>query len=169
MIREQAVVPNEDGSYKLNLSKKERELLSFLVSQLRLKLRSSGGNDEVLTRLFPTSRPDDAEAEADYQKMVRNELISKRVERLDIMSSLIDAETINKEQLPAWVGAVNDCRLVLGTILDVSESEDYGLFVETDSSEDIIFDNTEAVMRAFYYYLGYFLEDLVTVSADILE
>ncbi len=158
MAPRQPVVPNGDGTYSLNLREEERALIAAIVPDLR-SLLADDPNDEMLTRLFPTARPDDAEAEAEYRDMVRDELVSKRLARLDIVAELAEATALDQEQLAAWMGAVNDIRLVLGTRLEVTEDDE---FEETDEAD------AESVARSAYWYLGWLLEHLVEASASEL-
>ena len=158
MAPRRPVVANGDGTYSLNLGEDERALMAAIVPDLRALLVDDP-NDEMLTRLFPTARPDDPEAEAEYREMVRGELVSKRLARLDTVADLAEATTLSQDQLAAWVGAVNDIRLVLGTRLGVSEEDD---FDELDE------DDPEAVARSAYWYLGWLLEHLVEASASEL-
>ncbi|WP_420620865.1 DUF2017 family protein [Candidatus Poriferisocius sp.] len=158
MAPRQPVVPNGDGTYSLNLREEERALIAAIVPDLR-SLLADDPNDEMLTRLFPTARPDDAEAEAEYRDMVRDELVSKRLARLDIVAELAEATALDQEHLAAWMGAVNDIRLVLGTRLEVTEDDE---FEETDEAD------AESVARSAYWYLGWLLEHLVEASASEL-
>ncbi|MDE0235692.1 MAG: DUF2017 family protein [bacterium] len=158
MAPRQPVVPNGDGTYSLNLREEERALIAAIVPDLR-GLLADDPNDEMLTRLFPTARPDDAEAEAEFRDMVRDELVSKRLARLDIVAELAEATALDQEQLAAWMGAVNDIRLVLGTRLEVTEDDE---FEETDEAD------AESVARSAYWYLGWLLEHLVEASASEL-
>ncbi len=158
MAPRQPVVPNGDGTYSLNLREEERALIAAIVPDLR-GLLADDPNDEMLTRLFPTARPDDAEAEAEFRDMVRDELVSKRLARLDIVAELAEATALDQEQLAAWMGAVNDIRLVLGTRLEVTEDDE---FEENDEAD------AESVARSAYWYLGWLLEHLVEASASEL-
>ena len=160
MAPRRPVEPNGDGTYSLNLREDERALIATIVPELRAVL-ADDPNDEMLTRLFPTARPDDPEAEAEYKEMVRDELVSKRLARLDMVADLAEATALNEEQLAAWIGAVNDIRLVLGTRLEISEEDDF------DSDEDGE-DTPESVARSAYWYLGWLLEHFVEVSASEL-
>ena len=159
MAPRQPVMPNGDGTFSLNLRDEERALIATIVPDLRSLLAQDPG-DEMLTRLFPTARPDDPEAEAEYREMVRNELVAKRLARLDAVAAMAEATVVNQEQLAAWMGAVNDLRLVLGTRLAVSE--------EDEIDDDVDSDDPEAVARSAYWYLGWLLEHLVEASASEL-
>ena len=159
MAPQQPVMPNGDGTYSLNLREEERALISAIVPDLR-GLLADDPNDEMLTRLFPTARPDDPEAEAEFRGMVRDELVTKRLSRLDIVAELAEATVLDQEQLAAWMGAVNDLRLVLGTRLEVTEDDEF--------EDDPGVDDPESVARSAYWYLGWLLEHLVEASASEL-
>ena len=63
----------------------------------------------------------------------------------------LDAERVDAEQLAAWMGAVNDIRLVIGTSLDVSE----------DPSFEITDDDPDVQAYAIYTYCSWLLEQIV--------
>ena len=158
MAPRQPVIPNGDGTFSLDLREEERALIAAIVPDLR-GLLADDPDDKMLTRLFPTARPDDPEAEAEYREMVRDELVSKRMARLDLVAELAEATVLDQEQLAAWMGAVNDIRLVLGTRLGVTEDDD---FDELDE------DDPDSVARSAYWYLGWLMEHLVEASASEL-
>ena len=158
MAPRRPVVPNGDGTFSLDLREEEQALIAAIAPDLRSLLADDPG-DEMLTRLFPTARPDDPDAEAEYREMVRDELVSKRVARLEMVADLAEATVLNQEELAAWMGAVNDIRLVLGTRLEVSEEDEF---------DDVEGDDPEAVARSAYWFLGWLLEHLVEASASEL-
>lgn len=158
MAPRRPVMSNGDGTFSLDLREEERALIATIVPDLRALLADDPG-DEMLTRLFPTARPDDPDAEAEYREMVRDELVSKRMARLDAVAELAEATVLDQEQLAAWMGAVNDIRLVLGTRLGVSEEDEY------DEADE---DDPESVARSAYWYLGWLMEHLVEASASEL-
>lgn len=155
MALQQPIRPNGDGTYALHLRSDERALIASVAAELRT-LVEGNPNDEMLARLFPTARPDDAGAEAEYQEMVRGELVAKRINRFSTVTEMAEATVLDKDQLAAWVGAVNDLRLVLGTRLEVAENDDF---------DDLDEGDPETVARSAYWYLGWLLEHLVEASA----
>ena len=115
--------------YRVSLPDAERELLESLVPQLReLLTTGSSAGDPSLRRLFPTAYPDDPERDAGYQALVRDELLEQRFSSLDVLEESIgasrDGRMLSGDELGAWMRALNDLRLVLGTRLDVSEDDD---------------------------------------------
>jgi hypothetical protein len=146
--------------YRIQLPEQEREVLRSLVPQLRELLTT---DDPSLTRLFPTAYPDDPERDAGYQALVRDELLEKRFASLDVLEATIDAadgrRELSGDELSAWMLALNDLRLVLGTRLDVTEDDDAG---------DIDPSDPDAPAWAIYHYLAMLLTFVVDALADDL-
>lgn len=142
-----------EGDFLLHLSPEERGLLRTLPGQLRDLL---GTPDPSLRRLFPTAYPDDPAKEAEYRELVGGELDAQRRRALDLMEATIDAERLDEDEISAWLGALNDLRLVLGTRLDVTE-EMY--------DEGVPEDDPGAPAFAVYQYLGWLEEQVVAALA----
>ncbi|MFP5321897.1 MAG: DUF2017 family protein [Acidimicrobiia bacterium] len=130
------------GRYRVTLPEAEQDLLRTLVPQLRDLLTT---DDPSLTRLFPTAYADDPERDAGYHALVRDELLERRFAALDALESTIEGGEVDEEQLSAWMRALNDLRLVLGTRLDVSEDDD---------PMDLRPGDPESAAWAIYHYLG---------------
>ena len=145
-----------DGSYAVSLETWERDLLRTLPAQLRDLLSS---DDPALERLYPPAYVDDDERNDEYQRLMRGDLEQRRRTSLDVMEATIDATTLDEDQLVAWMGAVNDLRLVLGTRLDVSEDP-----LEDQVDED----DPRAPAFALYGYLGYLQETVVQALSSAL-
>ncbi len=138
------------GDYEIRLPEEERSLLRTVIPQLGGLLEGDLA-DPTLRRLFPTAYADDPEKDIAYQRLVRDELADRHRAATRTMLETIDADRIDEEQLYAWMSAVNDLRLVLGTRLDVSEETP--LVAEPD--------DPEGPLLALYAYLGFLLESLV--------
>jgi hypothetical protein len=127
------------------------------VPQLRVALtEGEDAPDPALRRLFPTAYAQDPTLEDEYQGLVHDDLLARRRAALDLVEATVDATHLDEEALLAWMGAVNDLRLVLGTRLDVSE--------ETDLAPDP--DDPDAGPLAVYAYLGFLLESIVDALSD---
>jgi len=113
-----AVRRSRKGYFEIRLPEAERALLRSLAPQMRELLSS---DDPVLDRLFPVAYPDDEDRETEYRLLVRDELRSSHEAALAALEESADAERLDEEQLLAWMRAVNEVRLVLGTRLDVTE------------------------------------------------
>jgi hypothetical protein len=120
--------PTRKGDFELRLSSRERAVLRSLPSELRGLLAT---NDPALRRLFPPAYPEDPASQAEYEHLVRDDLMEQRLEAAGVMAATVDADRLTREQLESWLGALNDLRLVLGTRLDVTEDM-YETEVPTD-------------------------------------
>lgn len=141
------------GVYELRIPSEERDLLRTMPGQLRELLST---DDPSLVRLFPPAYVDDAEREAEYRRFVREDLLARHREALDLMEATLDAETLTEDELSGWLSVINDLRLVLGTRLDVSE--------ETFDDE-IAADDPRAGALALYGYLSWLQEHIVDALA----
>ena len=109
-----------DGDFLLTLSGDERELLRALPGQLRSLLEADPA-DPAFRRLFPPAYEEDPESEDEYRRLMREELLDGRRAALEIVETTAGQDRLSEEDVHAWIGALNDLRLVLGTRLDVSE------------------------------------------------
>jgi hypothetical protein len=86
-------------------------------------------DDPVTARLFPDAYRDDDEAASDFRRFTSEELrTSKATNARKLLESLPaggGSVTLDEEACAAWLGALNDARLALGTALDVNENTNY--------------------------------------------
>ena len=115
----QRILRVSDDEFAVDLGDDERELLVNLAGQLRDLLLESDRPE--VQRLFPPGYANDPEREAEYRAMVRDDLLEQRFAAIDLLESTAHATELDLAQMEAWMGSVNSLRLVLGTILDVSE------------------------------------------------
>ena len=155
MFERRVIKRTRDGSFEVRLPEEERRVLADVLPQLRAALEGDAAADPGFKRLFPVAYAQDAELQAEYAAMVGDELVTKRVAQVDTVLETIQADRLTEDQLFAWMGAVNDLRLVLGTRLDVSEETD--LAVEPS--------HPDAASYGLYAYLGWLLELLVDAVA----
>jgi hypothetical protein len=157
MWNERRIEPAGDGGYLLRLPEEERQLLRFLPDELRSLLEVMP-SDPALRRLFPRAY-DDEQDEAAYRELMGNELAEGRNRALQVLSETATAERLNGEQAQAWLTALNDLRLVLGTRLDVTDES----LLEGLSEND-----PRAPELALYAYLSWLQEQLVeALSAEL--
>jgi len=140
-----------DGSYRLRFDPQERALLATLPDQMTALLLS-GETEAAAVRLFPPAYADDAAMDAEYQSLMREELVRRRLEAVETLRASADEEVLTEEQLSAWVRVLNDVRLVLGTVLDVNEEESV-LDVEPDAPD--------TPQRVAYVVLSEIVDDAV--------
>ena len=117
------------GRYRVELDAGERGLLRSLPGQLRDLLET---DDPALERLFPPAYLADEERNEEYRRLMRSDLLESKRSSLDLLQATADETELDEEQLVAWMGAVNDLRLVLGTRLDVSEDMGLEPFADDD-------------------------------------
>ncbi len=162
------VVRLKSGKFKIELADDHRRLLTQLIEQLRDSLTTTT-DDANLRRLFPTAYNNDAKKDAEYQRLMRDELLESRLAAIDVAISVVaqDGE-VSAEEIDAFSRSINSLRLVLGTTLDIAES-DYGSPSDTQHSENSDRDETSEadeylIQKELYEYLGWLLE--WTVSAQ---
>jgi hypothetical protein len=146
------------GSFVIRLSAEEREVLGRLPGQLR-ELLDDPDPDEAVLRLFPAAYGDDVVRNAGWEMEMRDELLARRKEALDVMEATVAAERLDTEQLTAWMRSINDLRLVIGTRLGIEEDHDLGAVPETHPAYPAV---------AYYTYLSVLLEDTVEALAGDL-
>ncbi len=154
--------PAPGGGCEVRLPKQERELLKSLPRELHSAIVAIGeaSGDELveipqsLRRLFPPAYSTDDEAERRYTDLTRNDLLLHHSEALSVLSSSAGTTYLSEEEVGRWMTALNDLRLVLGTVLDVTDVEDD---LDVTSSQHLL-----------YYYLGGLEEELVGVLSGFL-
>jgi hypothetical protein len=129
MARKRAFVPpiqRVQHGYAFNIGDDERRLITRLLTELSQLLMGESG-DPRLVRMFPPAYhlADDAEADAEYQRLMREELVASRLTGISTVNAALQSpEPVDEESMVAFVQAINGLRLVLGTMLDVSEDLD---------------------------------------------
>lgn len=85
-------------------------------------------DDPALARLLPDGYRDDPESAASLRRLTEGSLRVQKSEAAQIVLDTLPEKggriRLDEESLPAWLGALNDLRLVLGTRLDVTEESD---------------------------------------------
>jgi len=121
------------AGFRINLDFEERDLIHRLMGEFRALLESPDADDGRLVRLFPTAyhQPGDRELDEEYQRLMREELVTSRLKGLDMIDELLAtpdgrSPRLSQDQMAAFLQALNGVRLVLGTMLDVSEDHDIG-------------------------------------------
>ena len=71
-------VTRSGSGYVLHLGRDERALVVRLLDELRALL-TEPADPELVRRLFPVVHPDDPEREAEYQRLMRDELVTSRL------------------------------------------------------------------------------------------
>jgi hypothetical protein len=153
LFRRERVRRTGQGTYRVRLPEPERDLLASLAEQLR-ELLTETTDDPTVRRLFPTAYNEDPERDREYQQLVRDELLEGRLAVLATLEATLAADELDEAELTAWLRALNDVRLVLGTRLDVSED-----------LRDVDADDPDVPAYAVYEYLGFLLSEVVDALA----
>ena len=142
----------------------EAELLRSIPTELRPVLEGPlDRNDPVSDRLFPRAYLDPTEegAEREWQELVRPELVRERLAALNRLAESLERGRVRDgrveielepDEAQAWLGALNDARLALGTRLGVTEDIDY---------DNVPEDHPDAAAYAVYGWLTWLEGDLV--------
>ncbi len=149
------------GRVVLHLDPHERRILASLVAELHAELEDpesavAGG---ALARLYPPAFPDDPEEEAAYADLVLADLVDTRRDRVAVMEATLDAPELDDAQAAAWLGTLNDLRLVLGSSLGIEDDDDASI---PDP------DDPDAMREAIFAYLGWLVAAFVDALADAL-
>ena len=156
MLGRRRIERTRDGTFRLRLPPDERDILRTLPAQLR-SLLDEAPEDPSLERLFPPAY-DDLESEAEYRQLMRDELLDGRRRALEVVEETVEHDRLSPEQAQAWLTALNDLRLVLGTQLGVRDDE---LLERLDPADP------RAPALGLYAYLSWLQEQLVeALEAD---
>jgi Domain of unknown function (DUF2017) len=142
------------GEIRLRLPEQERALLREVAAGTRLRLAAED-DDPALRRLFPPAYAE-PERDREYQQLMRGQLRTGRARALEVLESTVDRTSLSAEEADAWLRALNDARLVLGTELDVDEELDWN---------GIGPDDPRALEYAVYGYLSWIQEQLIEAAA----
>ena len=139
----------------LHLPLQEQGLIRGLVADLVATLGEAPA-DPSLRRLTPPAYEDEAD-EKGYREIMGDELLNGRLQALELLAATTGNERLSTDEAEAWLRALNDLRLVLGTRLDVQENS---LLDRIDS------DDPDAAGLAVYAYLSWLQEQLVEALSD---
>ena len=121
-------------------------------------------DDPVVERLFPAGYADDPEESAEFRRYTEGDLKTGKIDQAGAILAALPASggavvRLDDEAAEAWLRALNDVRLALGTRLDVRDDSD--LLEELD--EAVMRDPTSSRVRqlTMYQYLGVLQESLL--------
>ncbi|MGI8753736.1 MAG: DUF2017 family protein [Acidimicrobiales bacterium] len=113
-----------EGRYAINLGDRERTLLATLADQLTELLENP--DNPGLHRSFPPAYQgvDNAGHADEYRRLMNDELVNKHRDALATLAESTEARELSEEQLHAWMRALNQLRLTLGTRLDLTDDSE---------------------------------------------
>jgi len=116
-------------------------------------------DDPALARLLPDAYGDDDEAATEFRRYTEGDLrAGKRATAATVLAGLSPLAgrggrlVLDRDEADAWLGCLNDLRLVLGTRLDVTEE------TELDPRSD----DPRAQALQVYGWLGWLQESLLS-------
>ena len=142
------------GGFSMRLNPEERSLVARLLDELAALL-TEPAEPAMTERLFPVVHPDRPEQEAEYQRLMRDELVASRLAGIATVKEVLAGQgngkkvTFSEDQLVAFMQALNSVRLVLGTLLGITEDEE-------DRPENVLVPEYQ-----LYAYLSWVLDSAV--------
>lgn len=159
-----------DGGLRLNIDEHSREVVVHLFGELRNEVvgaKESPYNElpPHMKRLFPTAYHADEKRNEEYRRLTHTDLADAHLAVIDdAVTLLAPGRTFAAAELERFVRALNAMRLVLGTVLDVSEDDvesDDADAGEVDSGDadakEADSDDPTVIQRQVYDYLGWLL------------
>jgi hypothetical protein len=162
------------GGFSVHLTADQSELLLRLLDELALMLTDEAPENQArVARLFPPaftqqsrdgsgedySEQDYSEHEAEYQRLMRDELLQSRLASIAaVRECLSQPRHLTEAQLIGFMQAVNSLRLVLGTILQISEDAENPDLEDPELSPE----DQDFGLQVAYQFLSWVLEWTVT-------
>ena len=165
------------GGVRADVSEVEAQVLDDLAAQLLdLVEPAQPGSDDplaalvglpsgevpppdnpVLERLLPSAYRDDDEASADFRRYTDADLRAAKRADAELVRRTVPAGggrlQLDRDACDAWLGALNDMRLALGTALGVTEDTDV---------DDLEPDDPALQALEVYGWLGWLQESLLS-------
>jgi hypothetical protein len=150
--RFRAPVRASGDGFVVDIAPDEAALVRRLLLELRQLLSDpelDGGAAAILVRLFPVAHPDDDEAEAEYQRLMREELVASKLAAFEIVDTTLAGDgRLDEGGLVAFMQSINSLRLALGTVLGVTDELD----------DEVAQDQQDSPEYHLYGYLSWLLE-----------
>jgi len=152
---------NARGGYDVHLPDEERELLGVLPGRMLIALEILSNPDAIvpdeLRRLFPPAYPTDASAESAYIRLVREDLLEHHRDALTLLRDSAEVTHLDTNGVNAWLTSLTGLRLMLGSMLDITEAE-----MEIDPADPNYYN------WICYHYLSQLQHEIVTVLTEQL-
>jgi len=147
-------VRRSGNGFVVSLGDDETALVRRLIGELRSLLTDPDPSAEAVEltgRLFPVAYPDDEVMEAEYQRLMRDELVQSKLAAFDLVDEVLTGgrDRVDEGRMLAFMQSINSIRLVLGSMLEVSDDPD------ADEVANGLEDSPE---YALYGYLSWLLE-----------
>ena len=151
----------QEGGAEMLLDEAEAALVRQLTREMRMLLHSDAAEDPVTKRLFPDAY-EDADDSLAFRQLVEDELRSGKLDALERVRSSLEGHgnvrvALDEGALSAWLTALTDMRLAIGTRLDVTEE---------NALADVAADDPHAHAMAIYGWLGWVQESMLQSATE---
>jgi hypothetical protein len=96
-----------------------------LAQMVGIGVATEPPDDPVLARLFPDAYPDDPKAASEFRRYTEQSLRARKHAAVELVLATLEdpgrERMLTEEEASAWLGALNDLRLALGTRLEITE------------------------------------------------
>jgi Domain of unknown function (DUF2017) len=121
-------------------------------------------DDPVVERMFPDVYPDDQAATVDLRRYTDGDLKTAKIDQAGAILAALPSSgggdvTLDEESAEAWLRALTDVRLAIGTRLEVRDDTD----LQDELDEAVLHDPTSARVGqlSLFAYVGFLLESLL--------
>ena len=141
--RRRRAIRRTSRGFVLDLDSDEIHLVRRLIGEVRQLVSEAPADDPKLRRLFPPAYTDDDAGETEYRRLMRDDLVASRVAAIDAVETVLSAGESTGEStgelvvpsssgpilfdlagLEALATSINSVRLVLGSLLGISDEDD---------------------------------------------
>lgn len=156
-----AITSDPKGAVRASFDAQEAAVLRNLIDEMATVLAHEGPDDPIQKRLFPEAY-ESTEDSRKFADLIGDDLRQSKLGALQAMErtlgerGTVDA-SITEHDAEAWLAALTDLRLAIGTRLGVTE--------ETMSSE-IDPDDPSAATLAVLHWLGWLQESMIAALND---
>jgi hypothetical protein len=125
--------------------------------------------DPVVDRLFPDIYPDRPEDAAEFRRYTEGDLKTGKIDQAGAILAALPSDgagevRLDAETAEAWLRAINDARLAMGTRLDIQADTDLGEELDDAAVHDP--GSSRVFQLSVYAYLGYLQESLLNALVE---
>jgi hypothetical protein len=126
--------------------------------------------DPVVARLFPDIYPDRPDDSQEFRLYTESDLKTGKIDQAGAILAALPDEgegevRLDGEAAEAWLRAINDARLAMGTRLEIRPETDLSEELDDAVLEDP--GSSRVFQLSVYAYLGYLQESLLNVLPEI--
>ena len=168
--RKPPVERQDDNTWVVRLEADEREVLSTVIGQLDelIEHAHSGAESTIVNRLFPPAfthhEAEHEELDAEYQRLMREELITSRRTAITAVVAAFEAAegnsvVMNQADLTSFLQTLNALRVTLASALGV---------IDDESAADADEQSDASPEHHLYMWSGWMLEWVVDSLLETL-